>query len=153
VEIQSARILAQALMSGLSQSPQAQPLDETQAARFQALLQSHDGAAEATSVPGSDLASGAITIGRGDTLAAESAAAAPTSLGDSILRGLTQVRGSLNEGLAQANRLIDPQAGPLSTAKLLQFQVGMLNMGFQYQLIASVVTKTAQNIDQLVKMQ
>ncbi len=163
MEIHSARMLAQSLLSGLSKTADTEPADGAQAARFRALLQ--PGApADAQAVSGTDaLSNTTAAVEPGDSVAsgrlagldhlAAGASPAPTSLGDSILRGLAQVRDGLNAGLAQANDLIDPQSGPMSTSRLLQFQVGMLNMGFQYQMVASVVTKTAQNIDQLVKMQ
>ncbi len=167
MDIQGARALAHTVMSGLSKSPAADSADASQAARFRMLLQSgepgsvagtSDAASaagvgpEVTAVGGSGAAA---ATGPDAALAAEFAAvpAGPSSLGDTILRGIEKVRGGLNEGLAQTNALIDPESGPISTARLLQFQVGMLNMGFQYEMVAGVVTKTAQNIDQLVKMQ
>lgn len=76
-----------------------------------------------------------------------------TSLGDSILRGLEKVRSGLNANWTSAASLLDPHEGPTSTLRVLQFQASMLNVGFQYQMVGGVVTKTAQNIDQLVKMQ
>jgi type III secretion system YscI/HrpB-like protein len=166
MDIQGARALAHTVVSGLSKSPAADSADASQAARFRLLLQSSepdgvaaspDAASAATGIaaPGAAAATGpdaAALAGLG-TAPAAGAPTGPSSLGDTILRGIEKVRGSLNEGLAQTNALIDPETGPMSTGRLLQFQVGMLNMGFQYEMVAGVVTKTAQNIDQLVKMQ
>lgn len=155
MEIQSARMLAQTLTSQLSKS--APSADEAQAARFKSMLQQPSAPADAVVSGGHGMSSPAAALGHANATVGESAiaevATTPSSLGDNILHGIAKIRGSLNEGLAEVDQMVDPEKGPMSTAKLLQFQVGMLNMGFQYQMVAGVVTKTAQNIDQLVKMQ
>ncbi len=149
MEVQGARMLAQLLGPGAAQPspPASASADESQAARFRALLQTGEPADVAAASPeaAASLASGATD--------AVASARPPASIGDSILQGLEKVRGSLSEGWASTQSLIDPQVGPMSTGRLLQFQVNMLNMGFQYQVVTGVATKTAQNIDQLVKMQ
>jgi hypothetical protein len=142
-DLVSARIVAQTLAAGTAVAPPAAPgpVSSAAAAHFRALLQPAEHAGDAAVV-------------RGDTPAATAAVPpAPGSFGDLILQGMQKVHGSLSSGLESTEALIDPRTGPMSTTRLLQFQVKMLDMGFQYQMVASVATKTAQNIDQLVKMQ
>ncbi len=115
-------------------------VDSAQAAKFRALVQPDATVAG----DGSGLA-----ISAGHAIPAHP----PASLGDAILQGLEKVRGSLNNGWASATALLDPQNGPVSTPRMLQFELGMLHMGFAHQMIGSVVSKTTQDIDQLVKMQ
>ncbi len=45
------------------------------------------------------------------------------------------------------------KGGPVSTQRMLEFQLDILHLGFTHQMLGSVVAKTAQDIDQLVKMQ
>ncbi len=115
-------------------------VDSAQAAKFRALVQPE----AAVASDSSELATSAVH-------AASSNPA--TSLGDAILQGLEKVRGSLNNGWASAAALLDPKNGPVSTPRMLQFELGVLHMGFAHQMIGSVVSKTTQDIDQLVKMQ
>jgi hypothetical protein len=149
MQIQGAQILAQALTSSPAKAPAADSaaapaaLHGSQAAHFRTLLQGP----EELLPPSETAATPAASPGMAPV------PDRPVSLGDSILQGFERVRGSLSEGWAETNKLIDPQTGPMSTQRLLQFQVRMLNMGFEYQMVTGVVTKTAQNIDQLVKMQ
>ncbi|MEJ0035245.1 MAG: EscI/YscI/HrpB family type III secretion system inner rod protein [Gammaproteobacteria bacterium] len=75
------------------------------------------------------------------------------NVGDAILRGLEKVRGSVDGALAAATSRLDPQGGPVSTQRMLEFQLDILHLGFTHQMLGSVVAKTAQDIDQLVKMQ
>ena len=153
-------ILANALLRKAPQPQEAAAgsADEAQAARFSKLVQ-FDAASD--TAPAADASGGlrapAPAQAKASVVLAESAAvkASPTapSLGDAILHGLDQARNTLNEGWASTAALIDPQAGPVSTQRLLQFQVGIFSVGFQQQLLGSVAAKTAQSIDQLVKMQ
>jgi type III secretion system YscI/HrpB-like protein len=153
MSITSAQLIAQKALAAAAQpqAPAAGPADAAQAAHFRALLNA--GAAD----PAQAVAVQPAAAGDPAILPAERAVAAqpgrPASIGDAILQGLDKVRSSLDENLTQAQSLIDPDGGPMSTARLLGFQMSMLHMGFQYQMVAGVVTKTAQNIDQLVKMQ
>jgi hypothetical protein len=151
-DIVSARIVAQTLASSAAAAPPAppSPVSQSAAAHFRALLQ------PAELAPPAGDAAAVRAAPASDALAATTAPAlppAPGSFGDLILQGMQKVHGSLSSGLESTEALIDPRTGPMSTTRLLQFQVKMLDMGFQYQMVASVATKTAQNIDQLVKMQ
>jgi hypothetical protein len=145
VAIQVPLILAQALTSnaGPPQHAPAASADEAQAARFRKLLQ-FDGTSGTASAP----ESAAVTASEAGTRAGR-----PASLGDAILQSLDKARNTLNQGWASTAALIDPQAGPVSTQRLLQFQVGVFHVGFQQQLVGSIASRTAQSIDQLVKMQ
>jgi|GEM_PF-2077082 len=167
VEIQSAQLVAQALGTAATQSPQpaAATVDASQAARFRSLLESGESltpdATPATAAEPQDAATtqslsasqGVASSQHGSAAAKSADALQPPTLGDSILHGLDKVRANLNEQWATVHSLVDPAAGPVSTASLLRFQMSMLHMGAEYQLISSVASKSAQDIDQLVKMQ
>jgi hypothetical protein len=147
VAVQFPAILAQAALSAVPPArAAATAMDMAQAAHFLTQVQSGAGTVQAAQ---------AATAAQPATPAAEAAAAAghSGSLGDAILRGLESVRNGLQQDWASTTALIDPQAGPVSTQRMLQFQVGVLGVGFEQQMIAGLAAKTVQNVDQLVKMQ
>src|ERR1700691_2263085 len=132
--VQFSTILAQ---GALSAAPPA-PVHAAQAAHFLTQLQSGAGTVQAAQ---------AATAVQPAMPAAEAVAAAghPGSMGDAILRGLESVRNGLKQDWASTTALIDPQAGPVSTQRMLQFQVGILGVGFEQQMIAGLAAKTVQN--------
>ncbi len=142
--VQFPMMLAQAALSAVPQArAAAAAVDSAQAAQFRTLVQS--GAAGGT--PALDAAAAPAAE------AATTRSAKSANLGDAILRGLEGAREGLQKDWASVTALVDPQAGPPSTQRLLQFQVGVLHVGFEQQMIAGLASKTVQNIDQLVKMQ
>jgi type III secretion system YscI/HrpB-like protein len=93
-----------------------------------------------------------------DASAASSATAGPSStapvnLGNAILDGLDHLRDRMKDGWSAAVAPLDSANGPMSAAGLLQVQSGVLQVGFETQLIGTIAGKTSQSIDQLVKMQ
>jgi len=156
-------VLAQAALSAVPQARAvAAVVDSAQAAQFRSLVQS--GAVGGTTAPGAtpaqsataavqDTVSAAQAEGAASIAGATAPAAGSANLGDAILRGLEGARAGLQHDWAAVTALVDPRAGPPSTQRLLQFQVGVLHVGFEQQMIAGLASKTVQNIDQLVKMQ
>jgi hypothetical protein len=146
VAIQFPTTLAQAALNAVPPArAAATAVDVAQAAHFLTQVQSGAGAVQAPQ---------AAAV-QPTTPAAEAAAPAghSASLGDAILKGLEGVRNGLRQDWASTTALIDPQAGPVSTQRMLQFQVGVLGVGFEQQMIAGLAAKTVQNVEQLVKMQ
>jgi len=168
VAIQFPMTLVQAAASFVPQArAAAAAADAAQAVQFRALVHAGTAAGAATdaAAQGVAQAQGAAQVQgvaqtqmpapsvQNATPADEAAAGRSGSLGDAILRGLEGAREGLQRDWASVTSLVDPQTGPPSTQRLLQFQVGVLHVGFEQQMIAGVAAKTAQNIDQLVKMQ
>jgi len=131
------------LASAVTQAPQPALADATHVEKFRESL------ATATSAPGS--AQPDVRAVDAAVPAVDGAAAA--SPGEAILRGLGHLRQRMNGGWADAVGHIDSQNGPMTTTQLLQFQSGVLQMGFEYQMVGSIAGKATQGIDQLVKMQ
>lgn len=72
------------------------------------------------------------------------------SMGDHILSSLQNVSTDM-QGTWKA--LGDSLKGDMSATKLLQVQMGLAHMVLQYELVSKAVTRSTQNIDQLVKLQ
>lgn len=72
------------------------------------------------------------------------------TMGDNILSGLQNVSGDLQK---EWKGISDSLQGDLSARKLLQVQMGLAGLVLQYELVSKAVTRTTQNIDQLVKLQ
>jgi type III secretion system YscI/HrpB-like protein len=141
VEIQAVQLAAQMLRSSGNESSSPSVVDSAQSERFHALLGS-----VATDTPSVAMAT---TVQSGAPAAAGEAA----TLGDEILQGLQKLRGGFRQEWGALGATLDPQVGPLSASGVLEAQARVLQLGFEYQMLGGIVSKSAQNIDQLVKMQ
>jgi type III secretion system YscI/HrpB-like protein len=152
----STTVLAQAVQAASPVAPAAAApaaADAAQVAQFRASLDSVSPTSgvdlsSASPMPEASAASSA-TAGSSST----SAPTGPVSLGDTILKGLDHLRDRMKDGWSSAVAPLDAANGPISAAGLLQVQSGVLQVGFETQLIGTIAGKTSQSIDQLVKMQ
>jgi type III secretion system YscI/HrpB-like protein len=155
--------LAHAMKAAAPAVPVASPAaDPAHVAQFRASLDSMtpttgvDMSGAVGAPEGSVAASATTSSSTGLSGLAETAASAatgPVSLGDTILKGLEHLRDHMKAGWSSAMAPLDPQQGPMSAQGLLQMQTGVLQMGFETQMIGTIAGKTSQSIDQLVKMQ
>lgn len=77
-------------------------------------------------------------------------ARAPHTMGDNILSGLQNVSTHMQETWQALGESLD---GDMSAGKLLKVQMGLAEMVLQYELVSKAVSRSTQNIDQLVKLQ
>jgi type III secretion protein I len=90
-----------------------------------------------------------------DEAAAVQPAAASTAsrtLGDNILGGLQHLSSDLKQTWRRVGEALDGGSS-LRAQDLLRMQVGLAEMSVQYELVSKAVSRTTQNIDQLVKLQ
>jgi len=82
-------------------------------------------------------------------------AAAPTgtaTLGDNILGGLQHLSTELQQTWSSVGSALNG-AGALGMQDLLKMQLGLSQMSVQYELVGKAVSRSTQNLDQLVKLQ
>lgn len=80
------------------------------------------------------------------------APAAGGSLGDMILGGLRSASADFQDKWASVQRVLE--GGNLtSVSEMLKLQLGVTQMSVQYEVLGKAVSRSTQNIDQLVKMQ
>ena len=75
------------------------------------------------------------------------------TLGDQVLGGLQQVQNDFHAKLQQVNRLFESGAPAPGVGELLRLQLGMAQMSVQLEVVGKAVSRSTQNIDQLVRMQ
>lgn len=74
------------------------------------------------------------------------------TVGDAILAGMEQLSGeTLNAWGVIKHKL--PEGANIATADLINFQASVLQFTFLYELVGKGVSKSAQNLDSLVKLQ
>ncbi|MDH5857333.1 type III secretion system inner rod subunit SctI [Lampropedia aestuarii] len=114
-------------------------LDEVAATRFAALMQAPSGADNAAAVNAtSEVASTTSTT--------------PATWGDRILSGMQGVSSDFHgqwDSVRQA--LASPRA--IEPREMLQLQMQMHHMSIQSELVGKLVSRSTQNIDQLVRLQ
>ena len=77
----------------------------------------------------------------------------PTSptMGDTILSGLRSVSDDMSSKWSAVSRALD--APNLQVAQMLKLQLTISQMSVQYDLVGKAISRSTQNIDQLVKLQ
>lgn len=84
--------------------------------------------------------------------AASAPLAARRGLGDNILGGIQNLSGDLEQKWAALHKTMGI-AGNLTNADMLRMQIQLCSMTMQFDLVSKGVSRTTQNIEQLVKMQ
>lgn len=81
------------------------------------------------------------------------AVALPTaSLGDRILNGLSGLSSDFTQSWKNVNAVLENGAS-VSTSDMLKLQMGLTQLSIQYDLVGKAISRSTQNIEQLVKMQ
>lgn len=80
------------------------------------------------------------------------ARAARTTPGDSILQGLNRLGEDLGRGWTRASETLKGKEMP-DMRDMLLMQVELMGMSMQHELVNKCVTRSTQNLDQLVKLQ
>ena len=74
------------------------------------------------------------------------------SLGDAILGSLKSASADFQDKWASVQGVLD-RGNFTSVSELLKLQLGVTQMSVQYEVLGKAVSRSTQNIDQLVKMQ
>lgn len=87
---------------------------------------------------------------------ATSAAALPPpgerSVGDNILAGMQNLSGEFKASWQMVQSALD-SGQAMTLPDMLKMQMGLAQMSIQHELIGKAVSRSAQNLDQLVKLQ
>lgn len=111
--------------------------DAGDSARFAALMEAP---ATADPMPATPAVSGvATTEGR--------------TLGDNILGGLQRLSNDLQQSWANVGDALSHMGAQPSVHDMLAVQMHLSTMSVQYELVSKAVSRSTQNIDQLVKLQ
>lgn len=132
--------------AGVPAGPSPASADALAAAQFSQLM-----GAQSAAVADAALGSQALGAALQNSGPGAANGQAPT-LGESILGGVN----NLSEQFQQSWRSVHSalEGGQLMPAgDLLKLQMGLTQMAIQYELVGKAVSRSTQNIDQLVKMQ
>jgi type III secretion protein I len=81
-----------------------------------------------------------------------SAASKAVSLGDNILAGMQNLSTDFKQAWQSVSSALDANS-PLTSSELLKLQMGITQLSVQYDLVGKAISRSTQNLDQLVKMQ
>jgi type III secretion protein I len=76
----------------------------------------------------------------------------PVSLGDSILSGMQNLSSDFQQSWRAVNTALD-SSSMMTMSDMLKLQIGIVQMSIQYDLVGKAISRSTQNLDQLVKMQ
>lgn len=77
--------------------------------------------------------------------------AAPTSLGDAILNGLKSASADINRNWSEVASTVSKPM--LTTSEMLRIQVTLIQTSVQYELLGKGISRSTQNLDQILKTQ
>lgn len=116
-----------------------QPADERATAQFASMM--------AAPIPAAELAPVTLT----DTSVMVVPVQPPT-MGDQILNGLQTVSSELKQSISDVSAALKPGVD-VSVSDLLRVQMGLMQVSVTYELVGKGISKSTQNLDQLVKLQ
>ena len=137
-------VIAQLAMESLTSAPPATvrapaPADEVTATRFAEMMK--------PALPPDDPAPAA-----GVTRAAGTDPARPATLGESILEGMNHLSHDFDETRRAVRASLDP-GHAMTFSDALRLQLTLTELSIQNELVGKAISRSTQNIDQLVKMQ
>ena len=97
-------------------------------------------------------ASAAVSVAPAAVSDAPLAVAGKESLGDRILNGLSGASSDFQQSLGKVRGVLDA-GNQMSPTDLLKLQLNLTQVSIQYDLIGKAISRTTQNIDQMVKIQ
>lgn len=74
------------------------------------------------------------------------------SIGDRILSGMQSLSSDVQQSWQTVKTALD-NPGNMTTAEMLKLQMGLTQMSIQYDLVGKAISRSTQNLDQLLKMQ
>jgi type III secretion protein I len=137
-------VIAQLAMESLTSAPPATvrapaPADEVTATRFAEMMKPVQ--------PSDDPAPAA-----GAARAAGTDPARPATLGESILEGMNHLSHDFDETRRAVRASLDP-GHAMTFSDALRLQLTLTELSIQNELVGKAISRSTQNIDQLVKMQ
>jgi type III secretion protein I len=93
---------------------------------------------------------GVAGVGMGEANVSVNPASA--TLGDKILNGMQNLSSEFQQSWKTVGKALE-SSGSLSTTDLLKLQLGITQVSIQYDLVGKAISRSTQNIDQLVKLQ
>ena len=74
------------------------------------------------------------------------------TMGESILSGMKNLSADFRQSWSAVNAALD--AGPsITTTQMLKLQMGLTQLSIQYDLVGKAISRSTQNLDQLIKLQ
>ena len=134
-------VIAQLAMESLASAPAGTvrapaPADEVAATRFAQMMK--------PALPPDDPAPAATPAG--------SSATRPATLGESILEGMNHLSHEFDETRRAVRATLDP-GHAMTFSDALRLQLTLTELSIQNELVGKAISRSTQNIDQLVKMQ
>lgn len=74
------------------------------------------------------------------------------SIGDRILSGMQGLSSDVQQSWATVKNALDSSSS-MTTSDMLKLQMGLTQMSIQYDLVGKAISRSTQNLDQLLKMQ
>jgi type III secretion protein I len=74
------------------------------------------------------------------------------TMGDSILSGMQNLSVEFQQSWKTVNSALE-SGSAMTTSDMLKLQMGLTQMSIQYELVGKAISRSTQNLDQLVKMQ
>ena len=120
--------------------------DALAASRFSELMRADTAAPPVAVQPAVEL------VPPGAVIQTPVAPAQGVSIGDRILSGMQGLSNEVQQSWATVKNALDNTSN-MTTADMLKLQMGLTQMSIQYDLVGKAISRSTQNLDQLLKMQ
>lgn len=95
----------------------------------------------------------AQTAAASSSLPPAPALSADASVGDRILNGMHKVSEDFRHSFDSVNKMLDATGNNLNVREMLKLQLQLTQVTFQFDMVGKAVSRSTQNLDQLVRVQ
>lgn len=146
MEIATASLALRPVAASVDSVANAAKPDALAAARFSELMRVDTVAAPVTVQPAVEL------VPPNTAIQTPVAPAQNASIGDRILSGMQGLSGDMQQSWSTVKNALENSSN-MTTADMLKLQMGLTQMSIQYDLVGKAISRSTQNLDQLLKMQ
>ena len=146
MEIATASLALRPVAASVDSVANAAKPDALAAARFSELMRVDTVAAPVTVQPAIEL------VPPNTAIQTPVAPAQNVSIGDRILSGMQGLSGDMQQSWSTVKNALENSSN-MTTADMLKLQMGLTQMSIQYDLVGKAISRSTQNLDQLLKMQ
>lgn len=154
MEILANTLASMTLGSTGTEAPGRLPADQLAVARFAEIMDAQPTVvAEAVQASLAPAASVSTGWGGGGVMGASAPAVqGPRTLGDQVLAGMQNLSEDFQQSWKSVSAALE-SGSAMTTSDMLKLQMGLTQMSIQYELVGKAISRSTQNLDQLVKLQ
>lgn len=153
MEILANQLASMTLGASGSEASGRLPADQLAVARFAEIMDAQPTpVAQAVQTSLAAVSPSQASLMGGGSEVSASAVQGPRTLGDQVLAGMQNLSEDFQQSWKTVSAALE-SGSAMTTSDMLKLQMGLTQMSIQYELVGKAISRSTQNLDQLVKLQ